>query len=127
MFYIQSPDGSIDDENTTRQIDSIRPGVILASKSVNVTGVFGGVSDQKVVANSVITYTDYDNVQLRVSCSNVDNFWYGTQFLYYFILVRDRKFDSIAKLTPVMQNLISIGITKFDNLVLLKNGPDCKN
>ena len=127
MFYIQSPDGSIDDENTTRQIDSIRPGVILASKSVNVTGVFGGVSDQKVVANSVITYTDYDNVQLRVSCSNVDNFWYGTQCFYYFILVRDRKFDSIAKLTPVMQNLISIGITKFDNLVLLKNGPDCKN
>ena len=99
----------------------------MANKNVNVTGLFGDVSVQKVVSNSVITYTDYDNVQLRVFCSNVDNFWVGTQFLYYFVLVRNRNFDSVSKLAPVFENLISIGITKFDNLVLLKNGLDCSN
>ena len=89
--------------------------------------MWGQVTETTVVGNSVITYTDYDNVQLRVLCSNVNNFWFGTKFFYYFILVRDRKFDSVTKLAPAIQNLISMGITNFDNLVFLKNSPNCKN
>ena len=126
-IYIVSENGIIESENTTRQIDPAKPGVIIASKNVNVTGIFGQVSIEKVVANSVITYTDYDNVQLRVSCSNVNNFWVGTQFLYYFVLVRDRNFDSIKFLRPVIENLIKIGIHNFENLVLLNNSASCIN
>ena len=114
-------------ENTTRQIIPNRPGVIIANKNVNVTGIFGKVTLESVNANSIITYTDYDNVQLRVACSNIENYWVGTQFLYYFILVRNRNFDSVSKLAPVFKNLMSIGIQNFDNLVPLYNSPNCTN
>ena len=114
-------------ENTTRQIIPSRPGVIIANKKVNVTGIYGEITLQSISANSIITYTDYENVQLRVSCSNVENYWIGTQFLYYFILVRNRNFDSIAKLAPLFKNLMSMGINNFENLVPLFNSPICFN
>jgi hypothetical protein len=127
LFFLNSDNGVVIQLNTTSQIDPTRPGVIIANKQVNVTGVFGEQIIQTVNADSVITYTDYDSVQLRVSCSNVENYWMGTKFLYYFILVRNRNFDSASKLVPVFKNLMSIGINNFENLVPLFNSPLCFN
>ena len=130
LYFLESfvdDKGTIDNENTTRQIDPSRPGVIRATKTVTVKGVFGQKSEMSVNADSVIVYTDYDNVQLRMSCSNVPDFWSGSQFLYYFVLVRSRNFDSVKKMAPVMQALIKAGITNFDNFVLLNNNSTCIN
>ena len=88
---------------------------------VVVKRIFGSESIQKVQADSFIIYNDCKNVQLRVSCSNVNKFWVGSQFLYYFVLVRDRNFDIVSKLAPVFENLMSIGITKIDDWDFLYN------
>lgn len=89
-------------------------------------GFFGNTYSTKVSVDSLIVYTDYDSVQLRFACVNLNNFWYGDKFMYYFILIRDRNFDSIRKISPLIQTLKSIGAS-LDNMVLLKNDISCPN
>ncbi len=69
-----------------------------------------GREKQTVKSESAILYTDYENVQLRYTCINVDHFLFGTTQVNYYISVRDPKFDSFNKLLPLFNKLASLGV-----------------
>jgi hypothetical protein len=69
-----------------------------------------GLEKQRVRSESALLYTDYDNVQLRYTCTNVDHFLFGTTQVNYYISVRDPKFDSFGKLLPLFLKLASLGV-----------------
>lgn len=125
-YHLNRPNGSVEAENTTRSVDSYTPGIIKANKHVVLTDVFGKTYNSIATMDSVIIYTDYSNVQLRYSCTTLNNFWFGKKFEYYFILVRNRSFDSIKTLVPLIQALKSLGIDLNTNMVLLPN-QNCTN
>ena len=121
-----SENGNIEEEiGLTKPL--LRPGVIKSSKTVNQTGVLpNDVKQITIPLNSVIIYTDYDNIQLRLACATIDNFWMSKRYMYYFVLVRTRRFDSLKKFTQVT-DILKRNKISLNDLIFLHNAVDCKN
>lgn len=109
----------------SRVLDPMRPGVITNMKEFDVKDMFGRDVKTIVPSDSLLLYTDYDNVQLRFSCTELDNYWHKTVDKYYYIAVRNRKFDSLKALLPLFA---AIG-DQFDlnKIFFPYQGPNCKN
>ena len=113
--------------NQTRALDHTSQAIIKTSKTVNVTDFFLQLTQQALPADSVIIYTDYTNIQLRAACTTINNFWIGQEFLYYFVLVRNRTFDSLNEyITGVVNKLVASGFPITD-MVFIYNNATCTN
>lgn len=84
-----------------------------------MTDFLGRKYTKPINVDSIVVYSD-DNIQLRYSCTNINNYWFADIFQYFFILVRDRNFDSIKQITPSIQIIQSLGIN-LNSFVLAKN------
>jgi hypothetical protein len=61
-----------------------------------------------------------------MSCTNLDNFWVGEKLFYYYIMVRNRNFDSVKLLEPGLAALKAAGAS-LDDLRIRVNEASCKN
>jgi len=122
---MSSSSGTIIRLNETRKTDPNIAGIIKTTKNITSTGVFGQCKTTSMVVDSSVLYTDYSSIQLRYSCSNVDNFLFSSKYEYYFILVRKKTFDSITELLPAVQLLKLLGINLND--MVLMNNNNCFN
>lgn len=113
--------------NQTRLLDLSSQAIIKSSKTVNSTDFFLQVSQQSVPIDSVVVYTDYINIQLRAVCATINNFWFGQEYSYYFVLVRNRAFDSLSIFKSAVINMLQAGGFSIDNMVFVYNNVNCTN
>ena len=122
--YLSDNGTLIEKFNKTRNYTS--DGVIKASSVVNKYGICGDVQAVSIPVDSVIVYTDYDSIQLRMSCTTIDHFWVGQRFLYYFISIRNRTFNSLKTFLHV-SSILKKNRIDLNDLTFTENGPDCPN
>ena len=107
-------------EESSRPLGS-NPAIILSSKSVTLSN---GTAIS-IPVNSVVVYTDYDNIQLRFACGEYQDNNAKQLYTYYFILVRSRSFNNLPILVKALDLLN--GIKHDETIVWLHNEPSCKN
>lgn len=89
--------------------------------SVLVKNAFSQLVLEKIAIEEAIIWTDYENVMVRAACVNLNNFWMAESRLFYVVMVRDRRFDSIKLLAPAIEALEqSVGFQIFRDVVLAK-------
>jgi len=89
-------------------------------------GFFGEAKTGKARTTSTTIYTDYTNIQARFICTELKHFWYTEAKISYYISIRNRNFDSISKIAPVL-NLFRKNGANLRNIEFLKNDLTCTN
>ena len=98
-----------------RTIDPSRPGIISRKKEFSVKNIFGKSEKRLLDVDSYVLYTDYTNIELRYSESDVDS--------YFYINVRNRSFDSYKQILPLVGIVRELG---FDlNNMIFPNQTSC--
>ena len=95
-------------------------------ETITVEGMFGEKIQKEVNVDSIILYTDYDNVQLRYACTDLDNYWEAKTDKYFYVAVRNRNFDSVKQLLPLLGMARQLGFS-MDAIEFEYMGPNCKN
>lgn len=75
---------------------------------------------------STIVFTDYTSVQVRFTCTETDYFWNTKATISYYISIRDRSIDSIARISPYINQLRELG-ANLNKMKFLKNDLTCTN
>ena len=110
--------------NTEKNFEARRPNVFSEYLNINVKDAYNRDCAQNTRVESTVIYTDYDNVQLVYSCTPVNNYWIATPYIYYYIAVRDKNFDSINKILPALNYLKTAGVG-CDSLQFLPLSGNC--
>ena len=93
---------------------------------ITVKDAYGRDCIQNTRVESTVLYTDYDCVKLEYSCTTINNFWVATPYIYFYIAVRDKNFDSINKFLPALNYLKTAGLG-CDSLQFLPLSDRCPN
>ena len=106
-----------------RTIDPSRPGIISRKKEFSVKNIFGKSEKRLLDVDSYVLYTDYTNIELRYSCTEIENFWESDVDSYFYINVRNRSFDSYKQILPLVGIVRELG---FDlNNMIFPNQTSC--
>ncbi|CAF0834838.1 unnamed protein product [Brachionus calyciflorus] len=94
-----------------------RPGEVYDISDETLYGIFGQPYTGKATTYSTVTYTDYTSIQVRFICKELNHFWYTEAFISYYISIRDRSFDSIAKVAPHIEDFRKLGADIKTNII----------
>lgn len=86
-------------------VNQTAPGIFAANMDTDLKNILGVSYKQKVPLKNVLLYTDYDSIQLRYQCQEVENYWYTDINEDYYILVRNRTFDSYRPVANMLRFL----------------------
>jgi hypothetical protein len=100
--------------------------IVLSTKSLTMVAPNGSLVQQTIAVNSVIMFTDYDNIELRYACGTYETATGPKPHSYYFVLVRSRNFDSVKIFGIILDYLKTTGVS-LNDLIFLYNRPDCIN
>ena len=89
-------------------------------------GFFGESRPGKARTYSTIIYTDYTDLQARFICSELKHAWYTEAKISYYISIRNRGFDSISKVAPIMDQFKKV-VSNLNRIEFLKNDLTCLN
>lgn len=89
-------------------------------------GYFGEKRTVKARTYSTTIYTDYTNVQARFICTELKHFWYTEARISYYISIRNRSFDSVSKIAPILDQFRKLG-ANINRIEFLKNDLTCRN
>ena len=109
-----------------RDVDATRTGVFSVFLDTDVKNILGSPYKQKVRVENHVIFTDYDKIQLRYQCQEVENYWYTEINENYYIMVRNRTFDSWKMVAPLLRHIEMI--SNLDAFVPYRNDPmSCTN
>ncbi len=106
--------------------DISKPGQVYWDSNVTLNGLFGMTRPGRARTYSTITFTDYTDLQVRFICQEINHSWYTEAKISYYISIRNRGFDSIAKVAPIIDNFRKLG-GDLNKLQFLKNDLNCTN
>lgn len=106
--------------------DISKPGQVYYDDDQTLYGFFGQNYTGKARTTSTTIFTDYTNIQARFICTELKHFWYTEAKISYYISIRNRSFDSISKIAPVLNLFRKIGVNIGD-IEFLKNDLTCTN
>ena len=79
--------------------------------------------DEDVTLTGMI---NYKNVQVRFVCTELKHFWYTEALIAYYISIRNRSFDSVSQVAPLIDKFREVG-ADLNQIRFLKNDLTCKN
>ncbi len=106
--------------------DISKPGQVYYDDDQTLYGLFGQNYTGLARTTSTTIFTDYTNIQARFICTELKHFWYTEAKISYYISIRNRSFDSISKIAPVLNLFRKIGVNIGD-IEFLKNDLTCTN
>ena len=106
--------------------DISKPGQIYYDDDQTLYGFFGEPRTGKARTTSTTIFTDYTSIQARFICTELKHFWYTEAQVSYYISIRNRNFDSISKIAPILNSFRKLG-ANIGNIEFLKNDLTCNN
>jgi hypothetical protein len=106
--------------------DISKPGQFYFDSDQTLFNCFGEPRTGKARTNTTIIFTDYTNVHAGLVCTELKHYWYTEAKINYFISIRNRNFDSISKIAPVLNLFRKIGVN-IQNIEFIKNDLTCTN
>lgn len=124
LFYSLSINGEEVNFNLVRNIS--KPGEVYWERNQTLYNFFGRPYTGKSTVYSTIVFTDYSSVQVRFICSELRHFWYTEAQISFYISIKDRRFDSISRVAPYINQLRDLG-ANLNSIMFLKNDLSCTN
>ena len=107
-------------------VNQTSPGLFSAMVDTDVQNILGATYKQKIPMVNVVLFTDYDKIQVRYQCSEIENYWYTDINEDYYILVRNRTYDEWRPMSFIFRLLDRI--TDIDTFLPYRYDPmSCPN
>lgn len=100
-------------------------GAFTSQEEVTVYGFFGYPHKKNATRNYTVLYSD-PNIFIVYSCLEIENFWWTEADYFYLVNVRNRGFDSINQLMPVIKAIEAIP-ENLNEIQFINNSPACTN
>lgn len=105
--------------------NSTRPGTLFVEQEFEIRNVFNKAVKQKLTVEFVPLYND-ENLLLYYSCTPLRNFWYTDVEDSFYLLKKNRNFDSFSKILTALEALRNVHVD-LNYLNVVKNDQTCTN
>ena len=125
--YIISNNGKLVVNNEQKvQLDKNSHAVYLRPIQIVVKQLDGKTKIYDINVSSVIMYTDYENLQLRVACGTMHTAQGPEPYTYWYIMVRDREFNNLKLFAEVEDIITKAGLNN-QGRIFLHNDISCNS